>query len=191
VPGISPVSFSERAQHKIANRSSKVQSWFLDMNLIMAYWGGSAKRAYHHTAPVNAMYALHESLLMVKEEGLENSWKRHYENHLALRAGLEAMGLSFIVDEDSRLPQLNSVTIPEGADDAAVRTRLLNEHGLEIGAGLGDLAGKIWRIGLMGYASRHENIIKCLGALDGVLTDMGVNINSGSALPAAEHLMAK
>ena len=191
VPGISPVSFSERAQHKIANRSSKVQSWFLDMNLIMAYWGGSAKRAYHHTAPVNAMYALHESLLMVKEEGLENSWKRHYENHLALRAGLEAMGLSFIVDEDSRLPQLNSVTIPEGADDAAVRTRLLNEHGLEIGAGLGDLAGKIWRIGLMGYASRHENIIKCLGALDGVLTDMGVNINSGAALPAAEHLMVK
>ena len=191
LPGIAPITFSPSAVKAITDRTEKVQSWFLDMNLIMAYWGGSAKRAYHHTAPVNAMYALHESLLMVKEEGLENSWKRHYENHLALRAGLEAMGLSFIVDEDSRLPQLNSVTIPEGADDAAVRTRLLNEHGLEIGAGLGDLAGKIWRIGLMGYASRHENIIKCLGALDGVLTDMGVNINSGAALPAAEHLMAK
>jgi len=189
VPGISPVSFSERAQHKIANRSTKVQSWFLDMNLIMGYWGGSAKRAYHHTAPVNAMYALHESLLILKEEGLENAWKRHHNNHLALRAGLEAMGLSFIVDEPYRLPQLNSVTIPEGADDAAIRTRLLQEHHLEIGAGLGDLAGKIWRIGLMGHASKVENITLCLGALDAVLTDMGANINSGAALPAAEkHL---
>jgi alanine-glyoxylate transaminase / serine-glyoxylate transaminase / serine-pyruvate transaminase len=188
VPGVSPVSFSERAQHKIANRSSKVQSWFLDMNLIMAYWGGNAKRAYHHTAPVNAMYALHESLLILKEEGLENAWKRHYQNHLSLRAGLEAMGMRLIVDEPYRLPQLNSVTIPEGADDAAVRSRLLNEHNLEIGAGLGDLAGKIWRIGLMGHASNHENITLCLAALDGVLSDMGANITSGAALPAAEKL---
>ena len=191
VPGIAPVSFSERAQKKIANRSTKVQSWFLDMNLIMGYWGGSAKRAYHHTAPVNAMYALHESLLILKEEGLENSWKRHYDNHLALRAGLESMGLSFIVDEEYRLPQLNSVTIPEGADDAAVRNRLLNEHHLEIGAGLGDLAGKIWRIGLMGHASKIENITLCLGALDAVLSDMGAKISSGAALPAAEkHLVS-
>jgi alanine-glyoxylate transaminase/serine-glyoxylate transaminase/serine-pyruvate transaminase len=191
VPGIAPVSFSERAQHKIANRSTKVQSWFLDMNLIMGYWGGSAKRAYHHTAPVNAMYALHESLLILKEEGLENSWKRHYDNHLALRAGLESMGLSFIVDEEYRLPQLNSVTIPEGADDAAVRNRLLKEHHLEIGAGLGDLAGKIWRVGLMGHASKIENITLCLGALDAVLSDMGAKISSGAALPAAEkHLVS-
>ena len=190
VPGISPVSFSERAQHKIANRSHKVQSWFLDMNLIMAYWGGSAKRAYHHTAPVNSMYALHESLLILREEGLENAWQRHYRNHLALRAGLEAMGLQFIVDEPHRLPQLNSVTIPQGADDAAVRSRLLNEHHLEIGAGLGDLAGKIWRLGLMGHASRVENITMCLAALDGVLTDMGAEINSGAALPAAEKHLA-
>jgi len=191
VPGIAPVSFSERAQKKIANRSTKVQSWFLDMNLIMGYWGGSAKRAYHHTAPVNAMYALHESLLILKEEGLEDSWKRHYDNHLALRAGLESMGLSFIVDEEYRLPQLNSVTIPEGADDAAVRNRLLNEHHLEIGAGLGDLAGKIWRIGLMGHASKIENITLCLGALDAVLSDMGAKISSGAALPAAEkHLVS-
>jgi len=190
VPGISPVSFGERAQHRIANRSHRVQSWFLDMNLIMAYWGGSAKRAYHHTAPVNAMYALHESLLMLKEEGLENAWKRHHRNHLALRAGLEAMGLDFIVDEASRLPQLNAVTIPHGADDAAVRTRLLQEHHLEIGAGLGDLAGKVWRIGLMGYASRVENITLCLGALDAVLSDIGADINSGAALPAAEKVLS-
>ena len=190
VPGISPVSFSERAQQRIANRSHKVQSWFLDMNLIMAYWGGSAKRAYHHTAPVNAMYALHESLLILKEEGLENAWKRHHNNHLALRAGLEAMGLRFIVDEPYRLPQLNSVTIPEGADDAQVRSRLLNEHNLEIGAGLGDLAGKIWRVGLMGHASSVENITMCLAALDGVLSDMGAKINSGAALPAAEKVLS-
>ncbi len=190
VPGISPVSFGERAQQRIANRSQRVQSWFLDMNLIMAYWGGSAKRAYHHTAPVNAMYALHESLLMLKEEGLENAWARHQHNHLALRAGLEAMGLNFIVDEASRLPQLNAVTIPAGADDAAVRTRLLQEHHLEIGAGLGDLAGKVWRIGLMGYASRVENITLCLGALDAVLSDMGADIKPGVALPAAEKVLA-
>jgi len=190
VPGISPVSFGERAQHRIANRTHRVQSWFLDMNLIMAYWGGSAKRAYHHTAPVNAMYALHESLLMLKEEGLENSWARHQKNHLALRAGLEAMGLSFIVDEASRLPQLNAVSIPAGADDAAVRTRLLQEHHLEIGAGLGDLAGRVWRIGLMGYASRVENITLCLGALDAVLSDLGADINRGAALPAAEKVLA-
>jgi alanine-glyoxylate transaminase/serine-glyoxylate transaminase/serine-pyruvate transaminase len=190
VPGISPVSFSERAQHKIANRKHKVQSWFLDMNLIMGYWGQGARRAYHHTAPVNAMYALHESLLMVQEEGLENAWARHRHNHEALKAGLEAMGLSFIVDEAHRLPQLNAVTIPEGVDDAAVRARLLDEHHLEIGAGLGDLAGKVWRIGLMGYSSRIENVTQCLAALDAVLADMQAPVKHGVALPAAEKILA-
>lgn len=190
VPGISPVSFSERAQHAISNRNSKVQSWFLDMNLIMGYWGKGAKRAYHHTAPVNAMYALHESLLAVKEEGLENAWARHQHNHNALKAGLEAMGINFIVDEADRLPQLNAVTIPEGVDDAAVRSRLLNDHNLEIGAGLGALAGKVWRIGQMGYASRAENITFCLETLDSVLTDMGAPITSGVAKAAAEKVLA-
>ncbi len=190
VPGISPVSLSERAQHHIRNRTHKVQSWFLDMNLIMGYWGQGAKRAYHHTAPVNAMYALHEALLMVHEEGLENAWARHRRNHEALRAGLEAMGIRFIVDEPHRLPQLNAVAIPDGVDDAAVRTRLLQEHHLEIGAGLGDLAGKVWRIGLMGYSSRIENITGCLGALDGVLADMGAPVKHGAALPAAEKVLA-
>ena len=190
VPGISPVSFSERAQHKISNRTHKVQSWFLDMNLIMGYWGQGTRRAYHHTAPVNAMYALHESLLMVQEEGLENAWARHRRNHEALKAGLEAMGLRFIVDEPHRLPQLNAVTVPEGVDDAAVRARLLKEHHLEIGAGLGDLAGKVWRIGLMGYSSRIENITQCLAALDGVLADMQAPVTHGVALPAAEKILA-
>lgn len=186
VPGISPVSFNQRAVDVIKNRKTKVQSWFLDLNLVMGYWGsGEAKRAYHHTAPVNALYALHESLVMLKDEGLENAWARHKKNHLALRAGLEAMGLSFVVDEASRLPQLNSVTVPDGIDEAIVRGRLLNDFNLEIGAGLGALAGKVWRIGLMGYSSRGENILLCLGALDAVLTDMGANINSGAAIAAA------
>ena len=190
VPGIAPVSFGERALHKITNRVHKVQSWFLDMNLVMGSGGGGGRRAYHHTAPVNAMYALHEALLMVREEGLENAWTRHRRNHEALKAGLEAMGLAFIVDEKHRLPQLNAVAIPAGVDDAAVRARLLNEHHLEIGAGLGDLAGKVWRIGLMGYSSRIENITQCLAALDGVLADMQAPVVHGVALPAAEKILA-
>lgn len=185
VPGISPVSFNDRAIEIIKNRKTKVQSWFLDLNLVMGYWGGESKRAYHHTAPVNALYALHESLVMLQEEGIENAWTRHKKNHLALRAGLEAMGLRFVVDEADRLPQLNSVTVPEGIDEATVRGRLLKEFNLEIGAGLGALAGKVWRIGLMGYSSRGENILLCLAALDAVLTDMGASINSGAAIPAA------
>ena len=183
-PGISPVSFGERAVAAIKAREDKVQSWFLDMNLVMGYWGsGNAKRAYHHTAPINALYALHESLVMLQDEGLENAWKRHYNNHLALRAGLEAMGLSFIVNEADRLPQLNTVTIPAGVDDAQVRTRLLNEFNLEIGAGLGSLAGKVWRIGLMGHSSRAENILLCLASLEAVLGDA---VKQGVAITAAQ-----
>lgn len=188
-PGISPVSFSDRAVDVITSRKTRVQSWFLDTNLVMGYWGPNAKRAYHHTAPVNALYALHESLVMLQDEGLENSWARHSKNHQALRAGFEAMGLSFVVDEEYRLPQLNSVTIPDGVDEAAVRSTLLNEFNLEIGAGLGALAGKVWRIGLMGHSSRAENILLCLGALDVVLSDMGAKINTGAALPAAQAVM--
>ena len=168
-PGISPVSFNDRAIEVIKGRKTKVQSWFLDLNLVMGYWGENTKRAYHHTAPVNALYALHESLVMLQEEGLENSWQRHSDNHLKLKAGLEKLGLSFVVEEAWRLPQLNSVTVPDGVDEAAVRSRLLNEFNLEIGAGLGVLAGKVWRIGLMGYSSRAENITLCHAALDTVL----------------------
>jgi alanine-glyoxylate transaminase/serine-glyoxylate transaminase/serine-pyruvate transaminase len=190
-PGLSPVSFNERALEKIRNRRTKVRSWFMDLNLVMGYWGSGAKRAYHHTAPINALYALHEALIMLKEEGLENAWARHHRNHLALRAGLEAMGLSFIVKEADRLPQLNAVSIPPGVDDAAVRSRLLKEYNLEIGAGLGALAGKVWRIGLMGYASRAENILLCIGALESVLGDMGADIKRGAALPAMQKILAQ
>lgn len=188
VPGLSPVTFSERAIDKIKNRQSKVQSWFLDLNLVMGYWGEGAKRSYHHTAPVNALYALHESLVMLREEGLENAWKRHDHNHQALKAGLEAMGINFVVEEAARLPQLNTVIIPDGVDDAAVRARLLNEFNLEIGAGLGDLAGKVWRIGLMGFSSRPENVIFCLSALEAVLGEMNAPIEKGVALTAAQSV---
>ena len=168
-PGLSPVSFSDRAIKKIKSRTHTVQSWFLDLNLVMGYWGGETKRAYHHTAPVNSLYALHESLVILKEEGLENSWARHQRNHLALKAGLQRLGIDFIVDEAYRLPQLNAVTIPESADDAAIRGRLLTEYNLEIGAGLGALAGKVWRIGLMGHASNMKNVMFCLAALSACL----------------------
>ncbi len=190
-PGLSPLSFNERALDKVRNRKTKVQSWFLDLNLVMGYWGTGAKRAYHHTAPINALYSLHESLLMLKEEGLENAWARHHKNHLALKAGLEAMGLSCSVKEGDRLPQLNAVTIPEGIEDAVVRGRLLTEYNLEIGAGLGALAGKVWRIGLMGHSSRAENILLCVGALESVLGDMGADIKLGVALPAMQKLLAE
>ncbi len=165
MPGISPISIGDRAVKKITERKTPVTSWFLDLNLVMGYWGEGAKRAYHHTAPVNTLYGLHESLVMVSEEGIENSWDRHQKNHEELRDGLEAMGINFLVNKEDRLPQLNSVIIPDGVDDAAVRSTLLNDYNLEIGAGLGAYAGKVWRIGLMGYASRKENITLCLSAL--------------------------
>ena len=184
-PGLSPITFSQKAVEVVKQRKKKVQSWFLDFNLILEYWDGGAQRSYHHTAPINALYGLHEALVILQEEGLENAWQRHNHNHRALRAGIEAMGLSFVVEEAYRLPQLNSVTIPEGIPDAVVRKRLLNEYSLEIGAGLGVMAGKIWRIGLMGYASNRKNVLLCLGALDAILTDMKAPIRSGVAVAAA------
>ena len=192
-PGLSPVSYSERAIETIRNRSTKVQSWFLDLNLVMGYWGdggASAKRSYHHTAPVNALYALHESLVMLAEEGLEHSWSRHRHMHDALRVGLEAMGLSFVVEEPYRLPELNSVWAPAGVDEAAVRDKLLDEFNLEIGAGLGAFAGKVWRIGLMGYSARAENVLLCLNALEAVLGEMNAPIERGVATAAAQRVLS-
>ncbi|MFC1751077.1 pyridoxal-phosphate-dependent aminotransferase family protein [Pseudomonadota bacterium] len=189
-PGLSPVSFSERALEKVRNRKHRVQSWFLDLNLVMGYWGGEGKRAYHHTAPINALYGLHESLVILKLEGLENSWARHAKHHQALRAGLEAMGLSFIVNEKDRLPQLNAVTIPQGVDDAVVRGTLLNDYSLEIGAGLGVMAGKVWRIGLMGHACNARNVYLCLNALDDVLGRLNAPVERGVAVAAAHAVLA-
>jgi alanine-glyoxylate transaminase/serine-glyoxylate transaminase/serine-pyruvate transaminase len=185
VPGLSPVTFSQHAVDVITSRKTTVQSWFLDLNLVLGYWGGGTKRAYHHTAPINTLYGLHEALVILQEEGIENSWARHQKNHDALRSGLEAMGLSFVVPEGQRLPQLNAVSIPDGVDEAAVRSVLLNEYNLEIGAGLGAMAGKIWRIGLMGFASNQTNVLFCLGALDAVLSSMKAPITPGVAVDAA------
>jgi len=168
-PGLSPVSFNEAAMAKIQSRKTPPQSWFLDINLLTGYWGPGAKRAYHHTAPINSLYALDEALRILQGEGLENSWNRHASNHQQLRAGLEAMGLEFYVETDYRLPQLNAVKVPDGVDEAAVRTFLLNEFNLEIGAGLGPLAGKIWRIGLMGASSTEEHVELCLDGMKAAL----------------------
>jgi alanine-glyoxylate transaminase/serine-glyoxylate transaminase/serine-pyruvate transaminase len=186
VPGISPVTFSPRAVERIQGRRQPVQSWFLDMQLVMGYWGGDSKRSYHHTAPVNALYALHESLLMLREETLEKAIVRHRRHHEALVAGLEALGLAMIVDAQWRLPQLNLVAVPEGVDEARVRQRLLADFDLEIGAGLGALAGKAWRIGLMGHASRRRNVITCISALEAALHREGVALKMGAALAAVE-----
>ncbi|WP_028470062.1 pyridoxal-phosphate-dependent aminotransferase family protein [Neptunomonas japonica] len=185
-PGISPVSFGPKAVAKVQARESRVPSWFLDKKLVMGYWGGEGKRAYHHTAPVNSLYALHEALVMLQEEGLENAQERHDHHHQALKAGLEAMGIQFLVEEAYRLPQLNTVIVPEGVDEAAVRSALLNNYGLEIGAGLGALAGKVWRIGLMGAACNRRNVTLCLSALESTLVQMDAPVNAGKALAAAE-----
>lgn len=168
-PGLSPVTFNERAIEFIKKRKTPVQSWFMDLNLILSYWSGSSKRAYHHTAPINSLYALHEALLILKEEGLENSWKRHKANGEKLVSELEKIGLRPFVKADERLPQLTSISIPAGVDETKVRTSLLNDYNIEIGAGLGELAGKIWRIGLMGYSSNEKNIEACVNALKEIL----------------------
>ena len=165
VPGLSPITFSDEAVRKFQNRKTPVNSWFLDMNLVTEYWAGSEKRSYHHTAPVNSVYALHEALLILKEEGLERSWKRHLDNHILMRDSLENLGFRFLVDEVHRLPQLNAVIPPSSLDEAKIRNSLLNDYNLEVGAGLGALAGKIWRIGLMGYASNRRNVLTCVNAI--------------------------
>jgi len=170
-PGLSPVSFSSRAINAIQSRKTTVQSWFLDLSLVMNYWAEGSARAYHHTAPINAMYALHESLVLLHEEGLENAWSRHVKMHEKLRDGLEDLGFSFLVSEGERLPQLNAVFVPESLrpKEADIRAQLLKNYNLEIGAGLGALSGKIWRIGLMGYGASDINVERCLFALGDVI----------------------
>ena len=191
-PGLSPVSFNDRVVEHVKARKDKIHSWFVDMNLLLGYWGATT-RTYHHTAPTNSLYALHEALLLIKEEGLENCWARHHRNHVALKAGLEAMGLRFLVKEGAQLPQMNAVHIPEAIRDreAEVRKTLLNEFNLEIGAGLGPLAGKIWRVGIMGYSCKPENVMLCLSALGSVLQDMGLPIRVGEAEAAAHQAYAQ
>lgn len=184
--GISPVSYSQEVVDRVRNRSHKVQSWFMDLGLIINYWANSS-RMYHHTAPINALFGLHEALLRLKEEGIEASWARHRRNYLALKAGLESMGLDFLVAEEARLPQLSAVNVPDGIDEAEVRRTLLADYNLEIGAGLGPLAGKVWRFGLMGYSSKPQNVMLCLSALGAALAKQGMSIEAGRAEEAAER----
>jgi alanine-glyoxylate transaminase/serine-glyoxylate transaminase/serine-pyruvate transaminase len=190
-PGLSPVSFSDRVVQYVKSRKDKIHSWFMDMNLLLGYWGATT-RTYHHTAPTNSLYALHEALLILKEEGIENAWARHQRHHIALKAGLEAMGLKYLVKEGARLPQMNAVHAPEALNEreSEVRRTLLTEFNLDIGAGLGPLAGKIWRVGIMGYSCKPENVMLCLSALGSVLSDMGLPIHVGEAEAAAHQAYA-
>lgn len=187
-PGLSPVSFSDRAVAALKARKTKVQSWYFDLSLIESYWGGD--RAYHHTGPISMVYALREGLRIVLEEGLENRWARHQKNHLALKAGLEALGLKYTANPAHQLPQLNAVRIPDGVDDLACRKRLLTDFGIEIGGGLGDFKGKAWRIGLMGVNSKPNNVFLALAALETVLAGAGVKITPGAGVAAAEKTYA-
>jgi alanine-glyoxylate transaminase/serine-glyoxylate transaminase/serine-pyruvate transaminase len=185
-PGLSPVSFSQRAAEVIRARKTKVQSWYLDMSMVERYWGD--ERFYHHTAPISMNYALREALRMVCEEGLEKRWARHALNHRALKQGLSALGIQYLAQEGHQLPQLNAVGIPDGVDDLAVRRQLLDEFGIEIGGGLGNFKGRAWRIGLMGHTSRAGNVILLLGALEKCLACHAVQIAPGASVAAANQV---
>lgn len=167
-PGLAPVSFSSEAIEKLKSRKSKVPNWYLDLSLLINYWEGS-KRAYHHTAPINMNYGLYQALYNLLEEGTGKAYQRHLEVHHQLVSGLADLGLSMYVEKSARLPMLNAIVVPEGVDEASVRSSLLKDYSIEIGAGLGPLAGKIWRVGLMGHTARPENVEKLLSALNEIL----------------------
>lgn len=186
-PGLSPVTLGDRAIDVLNQRKTKVQSWYLDLTMIQNYWGN--ERAYHHTAPISMVYALREGLRLIVEEGLENVFKRHERYGRALHKGLEAMGLKLLVDEKYRLHQLTSVLIPNGIDDLKVRKQLLEKYGIEIGGGLGELKGRIWRIGLMGYNARQTNVTLLLSALEDVLSSQRFSLEKGAGLEAASRAL--
>jgi alanine-glyoxylate transaminase/serine-glyoxylate transaminase/serine-pyruvate transaminase len=187
-PGLAPVSFSPQAVEVINRRRTKVQSWYLDMTMVQRYWG--EERFYHHTAPISMLYALREALCLIQEEGLEARWARHLRNHQALKKGLAAMGIPYAAAEGHQLPTLNAVRIPAGVDDLTTRKRLLSEFGIEIGGGLGDFKGKVWRIGLMGHASRANNVLLFLAALDECLLAQKVKVTPGAGVAAAIQALA-
>jgi alanine-glyoxylate transaminase/serine-glyoxylate transaminase/serine-pyruvate transaminase len=189
-PGLSPFAMSPRAREAVAARKTKVRNWLTDMGLIMSYWGGEGGRTYHHTAPINALYGLHEALVMLEEEGLAAAHARHRTVHEALVAGLEAAGLSMMVSKAARLPQLNTVRVPDGIDEAAVRARMLTRYNLEIGAGLGPLKGQIWRIGLMGASASPWHVRLCLTALCDALSAQNYPDVAKTAIAAAEAKLA-
>ena len=185
-PGLSPITFSDRAMEVIRNRKQKVQSWYLDMSMIERYWG--SERVYHHTAPISMIYAFHEALRVIHEEGLEKRFQRHSANGAALAAGLEAMGLKLLAQEGYRAPMLTTVGIPDGIADANVRKKLLNDYLIEIGGGLGDFKGKAWRVGLMGFSSTKRNVLCLLSALESILAEEGCEVERGAGVDAASQL---
>ena len=185
-PGLAPITFSPKAEQVLKNRKSKVQSWYLDVSMLAQYWGD--ERVYHHTAPISMLYGLYEALRLVCEEGLENRWNRHRDNHRGLAAGLQALGLDYNCPEDYRLPQLNAVKVPDGVDDVKVRQRLWKDHQIEIGGGLGDFKGKVWRIGLMGESSTQANVLSFLGCLEQALLAEGYQLKAGSSVAAANEV---
>lgn len=188
-PGLAPVSFSPRAVETIMNRKHKVQSWYLDVTMLASYWG--EERVYHHTAPINMTYALHEALRLILEEGLENCFARHMLHHQALKAGLNALGMEYSAQAGHQLPMLNAVRIPAGVDDAQVRRGLLERFGIEIGGGLGAFKGKVWRIGLMGYGARAANVYNVLSALEALLAEQNYRgFQPGASLAAANAVYA-
>ena len=185
-PGLAPVTFGPQALEVMDQRKTKVASWYLDTGLLRNYWGSN--RAYHHTAPINMNYALHQALRIVLNEGLEARFARHLLHHSALKAGLAAMGIQYSGDPDHCLPMLNSVWIPEGVDDVQLRTQLLNEFGIEIGGGLGPMKGRTWRIGLMGETAQKSNVLLFLAALEQCLNKQGVRPEPGAGVAAANAL---
>jgi alanine-glyoxylate transaminase/serine-glyoxylate transaminase/serine-pyruvate transaminase len=189
-PGLSPIALSKRAQAAISGRREKVRNWLLDFNLLMSYWGGEGGRTYHHTAPINALYGLHESLVALFEEGQQAAVVRHARMHEALVAGFEALGLSLLTDPACRLPQLNPVVVPDGVDEAALRSHVLERWDLEIGAGLGPLKGRIWRVGLMGASATPWHVRLCLIAFADALAAQGVKVAAAAALAAVERRLA-
>jgi len=189
-PGLAPIALSKRAQAAIGGRREKVRNWLLDFNLLMSYWGGEGGRTYHHTAPINALYGLHEALVAIFEEGQQAAVVRHARMHEAFVAGVEAMGLSMLVAPASRLPQLNTVKVPDGVDEAAVRAHVLAKWDLEIGAGLGPLKGQVWRIGLMGASATPWHVRLCLTALAEALSAQGFPADAKGALAAADAKLA-
>jgi alanine-glyoxylate transaminase/serine-glyoxylate transaminase/serine-pyruvate transaminase len=189
-PGLSPIALSQRAQAAIRGRKEKVRNWLLDFNLLMSYWGGEGGRTYHHTAPINALYGLHEALVVLFEEGQQAALVRHARVHRALAAGLEAAGLTLLVDEAHRLPQLNTVVVPDGVDEAAVRNHVLAAWDLEIGAGLGPLKGKVWRVGLMGASATPWHVRLCLTAFCEALAAQGRKVDAAVVLAAADRELA-
>jgi alanine-glyoxylate transaminase/serine-glyoxylate transaminase/serine-pyruvate transaminase len=189
-PGLSPIALSKRAQAAISGRREKVRNWLFDFNLLMSYWGGEGGRTYHHTAPVNALYGLHEALVALFEEGQQAAIVRHGRMHEALVAGLDAMGLQLLTEAPHRLPQLNPVLVPQGVDEAAVRAHVLANWDLEIGAGLGPLKGQVWRVGLMGASATPWHVRLCLTALADALRAQGCKADAQAALAAAERRLA-